>query len=411
VRERISEIVKTLIIYALFIIFLVSCPAKVPPQIQEKSTVIKGSIEMPYAFNPLWEESDTIFVINVYNMYGQLISNVNSKNAQEYIVPEYHEDCLFITATCYQNPNIELISFVQKQEDSNDLIVNLNVETTAIAAIYAKALIEKKSISQIPISLFLQDSALKEKISDLSKEMKEHLLSPDILKYNLLALPAIKETIAIIYNQILQEINVRPDLLKEPAKSLTTFPPFDSPNNIIDTGEESLIPSAVKEILVVTPSMITIKSGDTVQFTVTKQNIYGNIIPVTPVWEITEGKGKGTIDANGKFKGTKTGTVVVRADYEDITTSVTIVIIPNSLKKIIVSPEKPEITLKQTQKFTAIGRDDYTNDIKISPAWSLGTKIGKIDENGLFTPSTTGTTKIYATFNGIDGYADITVHE
>lgn len=142
--------------------FLLGCPSKVINKIKVKSTVIKGNIEMPMTFNPLWTKADTIFVIKVYDTNGKIIGTVNSRNDHEYIVPEYQGDAFFIEASCYQNPNIGFIAFVDKKASEQESIVNINIETTAIAALYAKALIEK-TFTQIPISLFSEDSVLKKK--------------------------------------------------------------------------------------------------------------------------------------------------------------------------------------------------------------------------------------------------------
>lgn len=214
----------------------------------------------------------------------------------------------------------------------------------------------------------------------------------------------------------MEETKIRPELLKEPAKELNVFSPFLNTNATVNNsnpGEtEIIIPSAIKETLIVTPSMITVKSGESVQFTVTKQNAFGNTILVTPVWTITEGKEKGYIDVNGKFRATRAGTVVVKAEYEDISNSVTIVITPDFIKEMIITPKDVTITLKQTQQFTVIAKDSYNNEISIFPVWSIeDNKIGKIDEKGLFTPLKSGKIKIYAAYGSIKDYAVITVSE
>jgi len=79
------------------------------------------------------------------------------------------------------------------------------------------------------------------------------------------------------------------------------------------------------------------------------------------------------------------------------------------LTSIVVSPDPASVEVSDTQLFTAIGYDQFSDVIAFTPVWS--TDIGSINSStGLLTaPGTTGTGTVTATSGAIEGEADVTV--
>ncbi len=79
------------------------------------------------------------------------------------------------------------------------------------------------------------------------------------------------------------------------------------------------------------------------------------------------------------------------------------------LASIIVSPATSNVSVAQTIQFTAQGKDASSNNVGITPTWTV-TGGGNINSTGLFTASTTGGPfTVRATSGSISGTATVTV--
>ena len=79
------------------------------------------------------------------------------------------------------------------------------------------------------------------------------------------------------------------------------------------------------------------------------------------------------------------------------------------LDHIVVMPATVDVGAGGSQQFTAIGYDQYDNEVPITPSWS--TDVGTIDENGLFTAQDTAGANGYvkATVDAIEGQAVVNI--
>lgn len=82
------------------------------------------------------------------------------------------------------------------------------------------------------------------------------------------------------------------------------------------------------------------------------------------------------------------------------------------LNKIKISPSSATVDIGGTQAFTATGRDEAGNIVSFTPTWSVTGGIGSIEGSGLtitFLANATGEGRVYATAEGVSGFASVTV--
>ena len=147
--------------------------------------------------------------------------------------------------------------------------------------------------------------------------------------------------------------------------------------------------------ITVTPNPASMETGAQQQFTAVGRDAGNNVVPITPVWSVTNGGG--TIDAGtGLFTaGTTTGTFdnTVRATSGSIFGTATVIVTappPPALVTITVTPNPATMETGAQQQFTAVGRDGSGNVVAITPVWSVTNGGGTINAvSGLFTAGTT----------------------
>ena len=172
--------------------------------------------------------------------------------------------------------------------------------------------------------------------------------------------------------------------------------------------------------ITVTPNPATVPMGTTQQFTAVGRDAGGNIVPITPVWSVTNGGG--TINAaTGIFTaGSTSGTFdnTVRATSGTIFGTATVIVPvapggPGALATITVTPNPATIQVNTSQQFTAVGRDANGNIVPITPVWSVTNGGGTINPStGLFTAGAvtgTFTNTVRATSGTIFGTATVIV--
>ena len=164
----------------------------------------------------------------------------------------------------------------------------------------------------------------------------------------------------------------------------------------------------------VTPTSATLAINTQQQFTVVVKDRDGKVLAVTPTWSVIAGGG--TITSTGLFTagsvpGTYANTVAVSCS--GITVTATVIVTAGPLAAIIVTPNPANLTINQTQQFTAVGRDIVGNPVAITPVWSVVAGGGTINAGtGLFTAGTTAGSfpnTVRATSGSIFGSATVNV--
>jgi len=163
-----------------------------------------------------------------------------------------------------------------------------------------------------------------------------------------------------------------------------------------------VLPGALATVTV-SPGNPSVLEGATQQYTAVGTDAYGNLVPITPAWDMIGAAG-GTIDAStglftaGSTAATFSNTVRATASSISGTASVTVTAPAAVLATIEVTPGNPSLYGPQNQQFTATGYDASHNVVVIpgTLTWSLNTSslIGSID-------SATGLFQFNGSYNGV----------
>ncbi|MCP3104946.1 right-handed parallel beta-helix repeat-containing protein [Myxococcus sp. K15C18031901] len=163
----------------------------------------------------------------------------------------------------------------------------------------------------------------------------------------------------------------------------------------------------------VTPSQVTLRIGESQQFSARALDACGHDVPTTLRWVTTTGAG--TISANGLYTAsnnprTYAQGIQVEADGKSGYVSVTIQ--PGPVHHIYLLPGSLSAVANSRAQFYATPRDSAENDVPGTVTWSVVAGGGTIDSTGLFTAGTVagpypGTIK--ASLGGVSVTADLTV--
>src|SRR3990172_4709374 len=153
----------------------------------------------------------------------------------------------------------------------------------------------------------------------------------------------------------------------------------------------------------INPKDLVINAGQTVQYTATVLDPYGNAPPDPLEWVVTGG----SIDAAGLYTSSTIGTFFVRvyAGFRWAETNVTV--LQGPLFQIDVTPPTATIPAGGSQQFAAAGYDAGGNPVPISPVWAAD--VGSVNVTGLYTSTVAGTWTVYANDSGVSGNASVTV--
>lgn len=167
--------------------------------------------------------------------------------------------------------------------------------------------------------------------------------------------------------------------------------------------------------ITVTPNPATLAIGAQQTFTAVGRDAGGNVVPITPVWSVTNGGG--TINATtgvftaGTIPGSYTNTV--RATQGSIFGTATVNVVGGPLAAIVVTPNPATLAPGALQTFTAVGTDASGNVVAVTPVWTVVNGGGTINSStGLFTAGTTPGTflnTVVATQGTISGSATVIV--
>ncbi len=118
------------------------------------------------------------------------------------------------------------------------------------------------------------------------------------------------------------------------------------------------------------------------------------------------------VDASGHFTAIAEGITSIGASLNGVTGSVSVTVSKAELQSIKVTPNTASTPAGLTQKFAVTGTysDGSTLSLTTGVVWSSSnTAVATIDNTGLLTAKTAGTSQITATVNGVSGSAALTV--
>jgi len=139
----------------------------------------------------------------------------------------------------------------------------------------------------------------------------------------------------------------------------------------------------------------TLVAGDTVTLTAQGYDVFGNKIPVQPVWRLD--KVLGRIDQQ---KNTLTvyqsGEGEVRAQKGNILKAIRFQVTPAALHRLEILPANPTVTAGNEISFQIKGFDRFDNSVSAAPQLSLKDDLGTLGGDGVFKALHSGNTVVEA---------------
>ena len=181
------------------------------------------------------------------------------------------------------------------------------------------------------------------------------------------------------------------------------------------SGQTLLTVTAAEIVSIeVMPQDASVPAGLTVQYSATATLSDGSTQDITTDADWTSDNTQVADVSNaGLATGLSPGTAKITAEKDGISAGTTLTVGQPELVSITVTPANPTILVDQTIQFTATGTftDDSEDDLTKDAAWtSSDSKVALIDQNGLATGNSAGTTVIAATFGGVSGSTTLTVN-
>ena len=182
----------------------------------------------------------------------------------------------------------------------------------------------------------------------------------------------------------------------------------------------TLEPGALAQ-LSVHPAAVELAIGESVRFTVSPLDEYGNEIAGLPIsYRWPEAAGSSRLGPSGQFiAGTTAASfpIVIAARQGDVErvalTAVTIH--PGSMERVVVEPTTATLEIGATQQFVFKALDGYSNEIdSLLASWSADPEAGSVDSSGMFTAAAragtyTGGVRVAVTYGDVthEGVAEV----
>ena len=162
--------------------------------------------------------------------------------------------------------------------------------------------------------------------------------------------------------------------------------------------------------IAVTPSEITLGSGDTATFTATALDQSGDAMTGIEVAWTSSDEAVGTIGADGAFTAVADGTTTVTATAGNMTGTAAVTVTTGT-SGVVISPATITLGAGESRQFTATVYDLEGNATPgADVTWTSSDEaVGTIDADGLFTAVADGTATITATADNETGTATVTV--
>ncbi|MGB9594906.1 MAG: hypothetical protein ACPL7B_01385, partial [Candidatus Poribacteria bacterium] len=158
------------------------------------------------------------------------------------------------------------------------------------------------------------------------------------------------------------------------------------------------------------PSSIVISAGNQHIFFAKVTDLYSNPINADVKWRLDTKDNIGMIYNSQRIQSivqfNKVGTGKLIAEYNGLTASCDIKVVSGKLRKIVIGTAQNVkspyvIQAGRSLQFTAMGYDDYDNQVPITPIWSIRGDIGTINSNGVFIGGTAGKGEIVANLGDV----------
>ncbi|MGQ4808229.1 hypothetical protein NKDENANG_01605 [Candidatus Entotheonellaceae bacterium PAL068K] len=162
------------------------------------------------------------------------------------------------------------------------------------------------------------------------------------------------------------------------------------------------------ERIEVKPQTHTLSAGETVQFSATGFDAYGNRLDITPQWRVSAKVGR--LDAEGRLEARHTGSATVQAVVDEIVGEASVVVKPAALASLTIEPAGPlSLAAGETVSFSLGGQDAFGNTRVLRPTWRQTEPLGSLTQDGQFRAEKAGQTEVSVQSDDLQAVVQVTI--
>lgn len=406
---------KTALCLSLSLMWLVSCQTTTTPVQPSPSPTATPT---PVA-SPVFQGETTLMgkvsldaqsvVVEAANASGTFRKSVNVSNGQYRITGVPVGERIRLQAQYRNNEHVILsaLTDIPTSQKDQETELNITLESTATELIYAYAGDKgMTAITGLKVSDFEANTALNTYRNQVLSVLQGIFATAiDAIQVTVPTAPSVTSalmTAVPAINAILQS---------QPIPSATPTPstsPSTAPSTSPSTAPTAFVPT---RLLIKPGASVRIARNTDLRLWVVGVDAANNQKVMQANWVQLEKDGQGNIDANGVFTPLSKGTFKYAAQVGNLSSNITIQVTDGELDSLELIPDQ-DFTLDVGQEFElqAKGKDDLGNEVVVTPTWELSNEfVGKVDENGVFSPLQAGRVDVTARARGLSATLEITV--
>ena len=164
-------------------------------------------------------------------------------------------------------------------------------------------------------------------------------------------------------------------------------------------------------VVVVTPAQVLVQQGATAQLSAQVLDTLGRVIPNSPVTFTSSNAAVAAISPTGLLTGVSQGGATISATSGGKTGTAQVTVTHVPVASVAVTPNAPTIQVGKTVALTAealSGSGQLLSGRTV--AWSSGTpSVAQVAATGVVTGMSSGTAVVFASIDGVLGWANVTV--
>jgi len=165
-----------------------------------------------------------------------------------------------------------------------------------------------------------------------------------------------------------------------------------------------LVPGPPMTIAIVPADEVVVAPTAQFQFTSDIRDARNRVVGTKPAWS-----SEAPIDERGVFTAPdRAGVYYVKAAIGDLEATAKITVKPGAPRSVRVLPGVATLKPRDTVAFSASAFDEWGNNVPVTPTWRVTAGTGTVDDQGIFTAGTAGTSTITMDVDGITTSATAT---
>ncbi len=161
----------------------------------------------------------------------------------------------------------------------------------------------------------------------------------------------------------------------------------------------------------VTPTTVTLNSGQTSQLTATAKDGYGDVITTDVVSWSSSNTGVAKVSSSGLVTAVASGSATITVTVGGVSATTNVTVAKAAVASVTIAPTGVSLTAGQTSGLTATAKDANGNVLTgYAQSWSSSsTSVATVSTSGVVTAVTAGTATITCTIGGKSATATATV--